>query len=534
VNRLFYGDNLPVLREHIATESVDLVYLDPPFNSNRSYSVIFGSQVTDDANAQIQAFDDTWHWTNETERLYRDILAWTNEAVSDAMEAFRKLLGESDAMAYMVMMAPRLYELHRVLKPTGTLYLHCDPTMSHYLKVLLDAIFSPENYRNEIIWKRTSAHNRVSRFGPVHDVILAYGKTAKPTWNTTYMPYDQEYLETEYGMVDEHGRRFTTADLTSANPGSKYPWGKLEGPPGHRYWGVALDTMKTLEAEGRLYYTRNHIPRKKNYADDMPGMKAMDVWTDIPPLSSKAAERLGYPTQKPLRLMERIITASTNPGDVVLDPFAGCGTTVDAAQKLGRSWIGIDITYISVDLIIKRLQAAHGPSVMDNIDVDGIPYDMASARKLFERSPFDFERWAVSMIHAQPNEKQVGDKGIDGVRRFIIDHRTVGKALVSVKGGKNVGPGFVRDLAGTVSQARDAQLGVLITLNDELTRGAQEVIDKSGLWTHPANGQDYPILQHISVRELLEGNRPNLPVALAPYIAAQRGVEMVDQDKLFG
>lgn len=237
MNKLFYGDNLPVLREHIASSSVDLVYLDPPFNSNRSYSVIFGNQVTDDANAQIQAFDDTWHWTNETERLYRDILTWTNESVSDAMEAFRKLLGESDAMAYLVMMAPRLYELHRVLKPTGTLYLHCDPTMSHYLKVLLDAIFQAKNFRNEIIWKRTSAHNRASRFGPVHDVILAYGKSGKSIWNTTYMPYEADYLETEYAMVDEHGRRFTTADLTSANPGSKYPWGDLDGPPGHRYWG---------------------------------------------------------------------------------------------------------------------------------------------------------------------------------------------------------------------------------------------------------------------------------------------------------
>lgn len=292
--------------------------------------------------------------------------------------------------------------------------------------------------------------------------------------------------------------------------------------------------MKDLEANKRLYYTRNGIPRKKNFADDMPGMKAMDVWTDIPPISSKAAERLGYPTQKPLRLMERIIEASTNPGDVVLDPFAGCGTTVDAAQKLGRKWIGIDITYISVDLIIKRLQATHGQSVMDNVNVDGIPYDMESARRLFERSPFDFERWAVAMIHAQPNERQVGDRGIDGVRRFVIDSRTVGKVLVSVKGGRNVGPSFVRDLAGTVAQTRDAQLGVLITMNDDLTPGSQSVIDTSGIWTHPANSQDYPILQHISIRQLLEGNRPDLPVALTPYIAAQRGVEMVDQGKLFG
>lgn len=218
----------------------------------------------------------------------------------------------------------------------------------------------------------------------------------------------------------------------------------------------------------------------------------------------------------------------------MLDPFCGCGTTVDAAQKLGRSWVGVDITYISIDLIIKRLQATFGQSVMDNVQVDGIPHDMQSAQRLFEKSPFDFERWAVSMLHAQPNEKQVGDKGIDGVRRFIIDNATVGKVLVSVKGGKTVPPTYVRDLAGTVHNARDAQLGVLITLNDTLTRGAQEVIDTSGFWTHPANGQDFPTLQHISVRDLMSGHRPNLPTALAPYISAQRGVELVDQGKLFG
>ena len=247
-----------------------------------------------------------------------------------------------------------------------------------------------------------------------------------------------------------------------------------------------------------------------------------------------AAERLGYPTQKPLALLERIIKLTTNPGAVVLDPFCGCGTTVDAAQKLGRSWVGIDITYISIDLIIKRLQATFGQSVMDQVVVDGIPYDMQSAQRLFEKAPFDFERWAVSMLHAQPNERQVGDKGIDGVRRFIIDSTTVGKVLVSVKGGKTVPPTHVRDLVGTVHNARDAQLGVLITLNDTLTRGAQEVIDTSGFWTHPANGQDFPTLQHIAVRELMAGHRPNLPTALAPYISAQRGIEFVDQGKLFG
>lgn len=541
MNRLFYGDNLPVLPEHVADESVDLVYLDPPFNSNRSYSVIFGSKVTDDANAQIQAFDDTWHWTPETERLYRDILVWTNTAVSDAMEAFRKLLGESDAMAYLVMMAPRLYELRRVLKETGSLVLHCDPTMSHYLKVLLDAMFGAANLRNEIIWQRTGSKALQSqRLSNNHDVLLVYGKSPQAKWNkdAAYIPYDPANLPAKTAAKYSHieagtGRRYRLDNLT--NPNHDRPNLTYEFLGVTKVWRWTKERMQEAYDKGLVVQTKpGRIPQLKRYLDERAGLPLGDVWTDIPPLNSQAAERLGYPTQKPLALLERLIALMTDEGDVVLDPFCGCGTTVDAAQKLGRSWIGVDITYISIDLIIKRLMATYGESVMETVDVDGIPYDIASATKLFERSPFDFERWAVAMIHAQPNERQVGDKGIDGVRRFIIDHQTVGKVLVSVKGGKNVGPGFVRDLAGTVSQARDAQLGVLITLNDELTPGSREVINKSGIWTHPANGQDYPVLQHISIRKLLEGDRPNLPVALAPYIAAQRGVEMVDQGKLFG
>lgn len=541
-NRLFYGDNLPVLREHIATSSVDLVYLDPPFNSNRSYSVIFGEHVqrNADANAQIQAFDDTWHWTPEAERLFRDILLDSPTAVSDAMQAFRALVGESDAMAYLVMMAPRLVELHRALKPTGSLVLHCDPTMSHYLKILLDSIFGAENLRNEIIWQRTGAKGyQTRRLASNHDVLLFYGKTADSTWNNdaAFEPYREEDLDAKtaekYASKDASGRRYQLTSLVGPNdprPNLTYEFLGVT-----RRWRWSRERMQAAYEAGQVVQTApGRVPRFKRYLEDQRGKPLGDVWTDIPPLNSRAAERLGYPTQKPLALLERIIRLTTAPGAVVLDPFCGCGTTVDAAQKLGRSWAGIDITYISIDLIIKRLQATFGQSVMDDVEVDGIPYDMQSAQRLFEKSPFDFERWAVSMLHAQPNEKQVGDKGVDGVRRFIIDSQSVGKVLVSVKGGKTVPPTHVRDLAGTVHHARDAQLGVLITLNDSLTRGAQEVIDTSGVWTHPANGQDFPVLQHVSVRDLMAGHRPNLPTALAPYISAQRGVELVDQGKLFG
>lgn len=522
-NRLFYGDNLPVLREHIEAESADLIYLDPPFNSNRSYSVIFGAETTRDASAQIQAFDDTWHWNPETERLFRDLLLESPTSVADAMQAFRTLLGENDAMAYLVMMAPRLVELHRALKMSGSLFLHCDPTMSHYLKVLLDAIFGGHNYRNEIIWHYggRGAKARSKQFPRNHDVILAYSKV-----NGQHI-YERQYMQ-----------RLMESPAARAR-------GYRQGPDG-RWFKTAPrgdytdQSIARLEAEGRIHWTKNGKARVKYFLDTDAAGRVLedvlvgDVWSDIPDAMHMGKEKLGYPTQKPLKLLERIINATTRAGDTVLDPFCGCGTAVDAAQKLGRKWVGIDITYISIDLIIKRLQATYGQSVMDGVKVDGIPFDMQSAQQLFDKSPFDFERWAVSMLHAQPNQKQVGDKGIDGVRRFIIDQQATGKVLVSVKGGKTVPPTHVRDLAGTVHNRRDAQLGVLITLNDELTRGSQEVIDTSGYWTHPANGQHFPMLQHVSVRSLLEGERPNLPTALAPYISAQRGVELVDQGKLFG
>jgi site-specific DNA-methyltransferase (adenine-specific) len=258
-----------------------------------------------------------------------------------------------------------------------------------------------------------------------------------------------------------------------------------------------------------------------------------DVWTDIPPINSQAAERLGYPTQKPLSLLERIITASTNKGDVVLDPFCGCGTTIDAAQRLDRQWVGIDITFIAVDLIEKRLRHAFGDSMTATYEVNGIPRDMASAQALFTHSPFDFERWAVSRVNAQPNEKQVGDKGIDGVARFYLDKTTMGRVLVSVKGGKVVGPQFVRDLIGTV-ETHKAQMGILITLA-EPTRGILDAADHGGIYTWPLNGQTFPRVQVITVKQLLAGVRPKMPTAMLPYIQAARATpksQQLDFDNL--
>lgn len=541
-NRLFFGDNLEVLREHIADESVDLVYLDPPFNSNRNYSVIFsrGGRTESENSAQIEAFEDTWHWTQATDHQYVDFVTEGPGRAADALSAFRTLLGENDAMAYLVNMAPRLLELHRVLKKTGSLFLHCDPTMSHYLKVLLDAIFGPMAFRNEIIWQRVAAKGgQMGRLPANHDVILVFGKTSDTVWNEIRSPYVMSDLDektlSKYRHQDPDGRLYRLGPLLHPEQG-KRPNLEYELMGVTKTWRWSKDRMATAVAEGRVVQSApGRVPEQKMYLDEQPGRLTGDVWTDVSVINSRAAERLGYPTQKPLKLLERIVAATSNEGDVVLDPFCGCGTTVDAAQRLNRRWVGIDITYIAVDLILKRLEHTHGRAVLDTIDVNGIPHDVASARALFKRSPFEFERWAVSLVGAEPNAKQVGDKGIDGVARFPLDAQSkrFGKVLVSVKGGKTVSPTFVRDLVGTVHQTEGAHMGILITM-DDLTRGSREVIDHSGSYSLPiANGQTFPVLQHVSVADLLAGTRPSMPGTVLPYIKAERARREPSSEPLF-
>lgn len=531
-NKLFYGDNLEVLRQHIASESVDLVYLDPPFNSNRNYNVIFGrnqSHAADDS-AQIQAFGDTWVWTPETEEQYLDLIqGGVPSRVADALTAFRTLLGENDAMAYLVNMAPRLVQLHRVLKATGSLYLHCDPTMSHYLKVLLDAIFDARNFRSELIWKRYGAHSNSSAYGAIHDTILFYIKSPQAKFAKQYTAHDEGYVAQRYRHQDPDGRLFREQTLVnpSVRPNLQYDYTALDGntykhPPNG--WKYSPDRMRELDEQGRLLYPSKPtgLLRLKNYLDEMKGMPVQDIWTDIPHLGSTSPERLGYPTQKPLALLERILQSSSEPGDVILDPFCGCGTAIDAAQKLDRRWLGIDVTYIAVDLIRKRLRHTYGDDIESTYDVLGIPRDRAGAFALFSQSPFDFERWAVSLVNAQPNEKQVGDRGIDGVARFFLDGtgKNLGRILVSVKGGKSIGPQFVRDLLGTV-ETQKAEMGVLITMA-EPTRGIIDAVNHAGSYTHPANGQKFPKVQVITIDQLVKGEKPNMPLTTLPYIEAKR------------
>lgn len=541
-NKLYYGDNLEVLQQHIPSESVDLVYLDPPFNSARNYNVLFGRNQAHSASdsAQIQAFGDTWVWTPGTEAQYLDLVqgGLPNRA-ADALSAFRILLGENDAMAYLVNMAPRLVELHRVLKPTGSIYLHCDPTMSHYLKVLMDAIFGITNYRNDIVWKRKAGrgetNNAAIRFGVTNDNILFYGKTAQAKFVRQHRESNAAYIASKFTHVEpESGRRYRLDNITSPSyrPNLTYEYKGYSPPP--KGWAVSRERMEQMDADGRLYLPANKKQRiqRKRYLDELEGETVDSLFDDISPINSQAKERLGYPTQKPVALLERILAASSGEGDVVLDPFCGCGTTIDAAIRLKRRWLGIDVTYIAVDLIHKRLRHTYGEEIESTYDILGIPRDRAGAFALFSHSPFDFERWAVSLVDAQPNEKQVGDRGIDGVARFPLDGRGgMGRVLVSVKGGKQIGPAFVRDLLGTV-ETQKAEMGILILMT-EPTRGIIDAVNHAGNYTLAVNNQTFPKVQAITVNQLLQGERPKMPPTILPYMQAQKGKRKNSDDGLF-
>jgi len=537
-NRLYYGDNLDVLRQNIADKSIDLIYLDPPFNSNRSYSVLFKERSGDESQAQIEAFDDTWTWSHEVEAAYLDLLnGQTPNRAKDALEAMRRLLGDNDVLAYLVMMTARLLELRRALKPTGSLYLHCDTTASHYLKILLDAIFGADNFRNEIIWRRSTGKSlSTHRLANNHDVLLVYSVSSVPQWfdAAAFLPYDQAELDErtadKYRHRDPDGRLYRLDSLINPNPNRPNLTYEFLGVT--RVWRWTRERMQSAYEAGIVVQgTPGRVPQMKRYLDEQRGRPRGDVWADIPPINSRAAERLGYPTQKPLALLERIIRLATKEGDVVLDPFCGCGTTVDAAQRLGRRWIGIDVTTLAVDLIDARLRHTYGEEIRETYDILGIPRDLAGAEALFKRSPFEFERWCVMMLDGQPNQKQVGDKGIDGVIRFPVDARgNSDKVLVSVKGGAT-NPGHVRDLVGTV-ESQHAAMGVFVSMITP-TKGMIDAANHSGTYVHPANAQRYPKVQLMTVQDLLAGRRPQMPLTLLPYFQARRRYEEQQAEGLF-
>ncbi|HZQ90469.1 MAG TPA: site-specific DNA-methyltransferase [Terriglobales bacterium] len=434
--------------------------------------------------------------------------------VADALRAFRTFLGHSDMMAYLAMMAPRLVELHRVLKVTGSIYLHCDPTASHYLKMLMDAVFRPQYFVNEIVWKRSSAHSDAKQgakhFGRVSDTILFCSKSDARTWNPLYTPYDPEYIERDYRRVDPDGRRYRIDNLQG-------PGGAAKGNPQYeflgvtRYWRYTKAKMEELYRQGRIIQTRpGAVPQYKRYLDEMPGVPVQNVWVDIPVINNRSNEKLGYPTQKPEALLERIISASSNEGEVVLDPFCGCGTAVAVAQRLKRRWIGIDVTHLAINLIKKRLADAYGAAVRDTYEVIGEPLDATGAAELAKQDPYQFQWWALGLVGARPVEKKKGaDQGIDGRLYFHDDKSDTARQIIfSVKAG-HVNVSQVRDLRGVIEREK-AEIGALICL-EEPTAPMKKEAAEAGLYKSEGVGKQYPRLQILTIEELLNGKELQYP-----------------------
>ena len=525
-NTLFYGDNLKILREYIPSESVDLIYLDPPFNSSRSYNVLFKDESGTDSEAQITAFEDTWHWNQAAEEIYNELVIQSSDSVSKLVGSLRDFIGTNQMMAYLVMMAARLVELHRVLKSNGTLYLHCDPTASHYLKIILDVIFDPKNFRNEIIWQRTNAKgNAFTRFATNHDIILRYTKTDKATWNPQYTVHSTEYIEDFYRYTEpETGRKYSLDNL--ANPNKDRPNLTYEFLGVTRVWRWTKERMQEAYDNGLIVQSQpGAVPRLKRYLDEQEGIPVGDNWTDILPVQSQSKELLGYPTQKPLALLERIIQASSNEGDVILDPFCGCGTAIAAAQKLNRKWIGIDITHLSIALQKYRLQEMF-PGI--TFKVVGEPLDYGSAKQLAQDDRYQFQWWALSLIKAKPLGGQEGskvgkkgsDKGIDGVINFIDNPREKPKrVLVQVKSG-HVKSGDIRDLVGTVKR-ENAAIGVFITLETPTQDMKKEAVS-AGYYHSSGWNKNYPSIQILTIVDLLRGAEVQMPPQFGTFKQAQR------------
>ena len=462
-NLLYYGNNLQILSDYIKDETIDLIYLDPPFKSDQDYNVLFAEQNGSRSAAQIKAFKDTWQWDQAAAAAYRDIVERGGKP-SQVMQAFHTFLGESDMLAYLAMMAPRLLELRRVLKPTGSIYLHCDQTAGAHLRLLMDAVFRPNNFRNEIVWHYRRWTAAAKKFQRLHDTILFYTKTNKYVFNQLLIPY-------------------TNGSVERKKQGVLHRFKRGEEP--------VLVSNRELQAEG---------------------VAENDVW-QIPFVAPSAKERLGYPTQKPEALLEQIIKASSNKGDIVLDPFCGCGTTVAVAQKLNRRWIGIDITHLAVALIRHRLEDMFGEKIRKTYEVIGEPVSLPDAKTLAESDPYQFQWWALGLVGARPVEQKKGaDKGIDG-RLYFHDEPDSSKAktkqiLLSVKAG-HTGRAHVGELRGVIEREH-AEIGVFICMQ-KATKPMRTETASAGFYKSPWQKEPYPRLQILTIEELLNGKRIDCP-----------------------
>lgn len=514
-NLLYYGDNLEVLRKYFPNNCIDLIYLDPPFNSKADYNILFKEASGEESVAQIQAFSDFWHWDKNAEKTYLEIQE--NPKLTDMIQFLHAHLGRNDMMAYIVMMTARLKELHRVLKDTGSLFLHCDYHASAYLRILLDRIFGENNFKNEIIWKRKTGRGETQhksyQFGVCTDYILFFAKTNKAKFNTQFVPIEEadpiyaNYVKTNFKFIDENGRRYRSADLSSPSPRPNLVYEYKGYKPPENGWAVSREKMEQWDKEGRLLFPKSKEGRirRKLYLDELKGKPVQNLWDDIQMISSQSSERLGYPTQKPVALLNRIIKATTDEGDIVLDPFCGCGTTIMAAQELKRRWVGIDITHLAISLIRSRLKEIH-VSANKDYKIIGEPVDFESARNLAETNPYQFQWWALSLIDArptgEPGEGQQGkkgaDKGVDGWLTFCeAENINLQRIVVQVKGGTHIGAQIIRDLIGTVESTKSA-MGILITLY-EPTEQMKQAAMEAEYYESPTWGHKYPKIQIITI-----------------------------------
>lgn len=527
-NKLYFGDNLDILREYVASETVDLIYLDPPFNSNATYNVLFQEKSGEKSAAQITAFEDTWHWGMESEYTYQEVVKEGSRKLADLLQAMRTFLGQNDMMAYLVMMAQRMVELHRVLKPTGSIYLHCDPTASHYLKLLMDAVFGHSNFRNEIIWKRSDAKGDTGQgakhFGRVNDTILFYTKAENNVFNSIYGALNPDYVEKFYRYKDPDGRRYKLDNMLGPGGAAKgNPYYEVMGVS--RYWRYSKERMKALIDAGRVIQTKpGTVPMYKRYLDESKGTPITTNWSDISLIRGWSNEKLGYPTQKPEALLERIILASSIEGDFVLDPFCGCGTAIAVAERLHRRWIGIDITHLAISLMRHRLHDTFGSDLTPYV-VIGDPKDLSSARALAEENRFQFEWWSLGLVDARPaqDKRKGADRGVDGYINFFDDNSGKAKTIVvQVKSG-HINAAYIRDLKGVLEREK-APIGVLITLEKPTKPMLQEAA--AGGFYEPEHwpGHYYPKIQILTIQELLDSRQVEYPrhAPIATFKKAKR------------
>ena len=531
---LIRGDNLEEMRT-LPDACIDLIATDPPFNSKRDYFVPFRDEHGREPDTLVRAFTDTWTWGDAAEEAYNELLVDVGGQVGNTIEGLRKFLNETPMMAYLVMMGIRIVEMHRLLKDTGSLYLHCDPSASHYLKIVLDAVFGPKNFRNEVVWQRTSARNDSKSFGRVHDIILFYSKNQQAIWNSVYTEHNPEYLERFYRYEDERGR-YQVGDLNAAGirqGESGQPWRGVnptavgnhwraprreawpEGvQPPENYESLSVhERLEALDANGLIYWPpKGKVPRFKRYLSTSKGRRIHDVITDINPLSGQAKERTGYPTQKPIELYKRIIAASSNEGDLILDPFCGCGTTLMASEELNRHWIGIDLTYLAIGAVRQQFERLF-PQHRDSVTVAGTPENVEQALSLARTDPQGFEEWCVThVLHFKSNAKKVADGGIDGTFRFPLGRvrgkQAYGRAVAQVKGGGYT-LGHVRDFR-TAMQNEEADLGVFVVTSPP-SSGMRTEASRAGMYEHPSYNMEAPALQIYEIQDYFRGVLPKLP-----------------------